>query len=210
VYISNLALLDAKHVTIGRAFCIPGAIEPGKAREDIHHAHDLVNHVLAVRQGSVIREAADVACVCREVASAGVRAPFEACAGRPKGDDDSGVVEPICICFACCFDGFAGVALGLGDEIPCLFAVPVFVACGVKGPVAVVGDDAVDQVYIAFAVECHLGVDDVWVDGVGNDDFCHGLALCGIENRAVVVDGHTESWDAAKDRRCDVVFEILH
>jgi hypothetical protein len=70
--ITNLALLNSKHMAIGRAFIVPSAIQARKTHEDIHHTHNLIDDVSPVGHGNVFRKTANIACVGGQIPATGV------------------------------------------------------------------------------------------------------------------------------------------
>ncbi|RII19148.1 hypothetical protein CUC08_Gglean001812 [Alternaria sp. MG1] len=150
VNIPNFTPLHPKHMTIRRTLGIPRPIQPRKPHKNIHNTHHLIHNILAICHGDMCRHL--IARVCRKVFVTRIRTAFEAGAGYTPGDLHGNVVAAVCIGFPRCFDHLVRVACGLRDGKPGFLAVPVLVACCVEGPVALVSDDAVDEVYVAFGI----------------------------------------------------------
>jgi hypothetical protein len=206
VDVSDLASFDPKEVTVRCSDIVSRAIEPGEAHEDVHDTHLFIDHVSPVDQRNVLRKAANVARICGEVSASGVCAAFETRAGRAKRDLDCDVVEAVRVGVACTFDHLARLAW---DRVPIFLTVPVFVACRIECPITLVGDDAVNEVDVAFFVERHLSVNDIGVLGVGDDNLRERLALRCVVHRAIEVHVHAKGWCTVQEVRSLVVLHVL-
>lgn len=138
--IPDLPSLDPKQVTVRHRPPLNAAIQPGKAEEDIHRPHHLVDDVSPVGNLDVTRKA-EVARVVPRRTDAGVSPALETRVRRAEGHGDVAVGEAVEVCVGRGFDCCSAVSLARGDGSPVLGGAPAEVARGVDGPVAGFGYD---------------------------------------------------------------------
>lgn len=139
-----------------------------------------------------------------------VRAALEAGAGRAPRHLDGLVVEDVGVGVGGGLDGGAGVALGLGDDVPLLARRPVEGAGGVEQPVAAVGDEGAEVRELALGREVHLGADDVGVGARRRHHLRVRRALHRVVQAAVEVQLQRRREDALLHVRRLELLEVAH
>lgn len=130
--------------------------------------------------------------------------------GRAPGDLDRLVVEYVGVGVGGGLDGGAGVALGLGDDVPLLARGPVEGAGRVEQPVAAVGDEGAHVDHRAVGREAHLGADDVGVGALGGHHLRVRRALHRVVQAAVEVELQRRREDAPLHIRRLELLEIRY